>query len=65
MVPDDRKSDTAICRETTEEAAQAIASALEFLGNEARAVGMYDLHAVIEIARATASGHFRQSNKSR
>jgi hypothetical protein len=63
MVADDRNSDTTTYRETPEEAAQAIASALEFLRDEARAVGMYDVHVVIELARATASGYCRQSTK--
>jgi len=64
MVADERKSDTAACRETTEEAAQAIANALEFLRDEAQTVGMYDVHVVIELARATAFGYCRQSSKS-
>ena len=53
MVADDRNTDTTACRETTEEAAQAIATALEFLRDEAQAVGMYDVHVVIELARPT------------
>jgi hypothetical protein len=59
MVADDRNSGTAIDRETPEEAAQAIASALEFLRDEAQAVGMHDLQLVIELARATAFGYCR------
>jgi len=50
-------------RETSEEAAQAIASALEFLRDEAHAAGMYDVHVVIELARATASGYCRQPTR--
>jgi hypothetical protein len=61
MVADDRNSDAAICRETPEEAARAIASALAFLRDEAQSVGMYDLQFVIELARATASGYCRQA----
>jgi len=63
MVADDRNCDTAASRETQEEAAQAIASALEFLRDEAQAAGMYDVHVVIELARATASGYCRQPTK--
>lgn len=63
MVADDRNSDTALYRETPEEAAQAIASALAFLRDEAQSVGMYDLQLVIELARATASGYCRQATR--
>jgi hypothetical protein len=63
MVAADRNSGTATSRETPEEAAQAIASALEFLRDEAQAAGMYDVHVVIELARATASGYCRQPTK--
>jgi predicted NUDIX family NTP pyrophosphohydrolase len=64
MVADDREPGTAACRETTEEAAQAIAGALEFLRDEAQAVGLYDVEVAIELARATASGYCRQSSES-
>jgi hypothetical protein len=58
MVADDRNSGTR--QETPEEVARAIASALKFLRDEALAAGMYDVHVVIELARAAASGHCRQ-----
>jgi hypothetical protein len=60
MLGDDRDPDTGSPREPPEDAAQAIASALEFLRDEARAAGMYDVHLAIELARATAFGYCRR-----
>jgi hypothetical protein len=59
MLDDESGSDTVIYLETPEEAAQAIASALGFLRDEARAAGMHDLHIVIDLARAAASAYCR------
>jgi hypothetical protein len=51
---------TGTLQETPEEVARAIASALTFLRDEALMAGMYDVHVVIELARAAASRHCRQ-----
>lgn len=52
MEYDDREADATMLRETPEEAARAIASALEFLRNEAAAIGMRDVDILIGLARA-------------
>jgi hypothetical protein len=51
MEYDDREAGIAILRETPEEAARAIASALEFLREEAAALGMRDVSILIGLAR--------------
>ncbi len=51
MKYDDRETGIANCRETPQEAARAIASALEFLQDEAAALGMRDVSILIGLAR--------------
>lgn len=51
MERDDRETGIANLRETPEEAARAIASALEFLQEEAAAIGMRDVSILIGLAR--------------
>ena len=62
MVADDGESRAARSRETREDAANAIATALRFLRDEARSLGMHEVHVAIELARATASSYCRQSS---
>jgi hypothetical protein len=52
MEHDDRETDAVFLRETPEEAARAIANALEFLRGEAAAIGMRDVGILIGLARA-------------
>jgi Tfp pilus assembly protein FimT len=63
MVADDGELRATRARETREDAARAIATALRFLRDEARSLGMYEVHVAIELARATASSYCRQSSK--
>jgi len=51
MEYDDRDADATFLRETPEEAAHAIAKALEFLRDEAAAIGMHDVVLLIALAR--------------
>lgn len=51
MEYDNRKADSDSLRETPEEAAHAIASALEFLRNEPAAIGIRDVGILIGFAR--------------
>jgi hypothetical protein len=57
MECNDRKPDNDALHETPEEAARAIANALEFLRGEAAAVGLHDVGMLIELAHATLCAH--------
>ncbi|MEX2496147.1 MAG: hypothetical protein WD448_08670 [Woeseia sp.] len=52
MAPDARQSRAAAYHETPEEARDAIASALEFLRDEAAALGMRDVSTLLALARS-------------
>jgi hypothetical protein len=58
MEQDDPEGDALILRETPEEAARAIASALEFLREEAAAIGMRDVDILLGLARARTHDYF-------
>lgn len=58
MEDDDRAIDGAALRENPEEAAHAIAIALEFLRVEAVAIGLYNVGVLIGLARARMCDHF-------
>jgi hypothetical protein len=52
MTSDERQMRAAALRETPEEARDAIASALEFLRDEAAALGMRDVSTLLALARS-------------
>jgi hypothetical protein len=60
MEYDDRETDAVIIQETPEEAAHAIATALEFLCAEAAAIGMRDVGILIGLARASVGDYYNQ-----
>lgn len=63
MEYDDREADADMLRETPEEAARAIASALEFLRNEAAAIGMRDVDILIGLARDRMHDYYSTAAK--
>jgi hypothetical protein len=65
MEQDAREVDGTILRETPEEAACAIANALEFLRDEAAAFGMRDVCILIGLARARMRDYWPVAAKAR
>lgn len=63
MQPDEGGTDAAILRETPEEAARAIASALEFLRDEAAAIGMRDVRVLLWLAHSRTRAYCPPASK--
>lgn len=65
MSSDERQTRAAAFRETPEEARDAIASALEFLRDEAAALGMRDVSTLIALARSCIRDDYPTSAPNR
>ena len=65
MEGDDRAVDGAVPRENPEEAARAIAIALEFLRAEAAAIGLHDVGDLIGLARTKTCDHCSAAARAR